>query len=145
MGSRGPVPNRSEDLSRSRDAERGDRAPITKGELRPVLDVPAPDEDWHPIAQRLYLSLASSGQSDFYQESDWAFAFSLCDDLSYYKKQGQRSAMMLSSIMSAMSNLLITEADRRRVRIELSEPEPEEEEAAVLAIADYRKDLGVEA
>ena len=63
----GPVPNRTTDLSRERDANRGGRPPITKGELRPVVDVLAPDEEWHPIAKHLYLSLAASGQSDFYQ------------------------------------------------------------------------------
>ncbi|WP_455772200.1 phage terminase small subunit [Streptomyces lavendulae] len=39
--------------------------------------------------------------------------------------------------------LLVAEGDRRRVRIELHEPEPEEQTTAVLAIADYKKDLGL--
>lgn len=39
-------------------------------------------------------------------------------------------------------NLLVTEGDRRRVRIEL-QPEPEETPAAVLAIADYKRELGL--
>ena len=89
----------------------------------------------------------TSGQKDFYQNSDWAFAYSLCEDLSVYKSSGQyvgrggRSAQMLQTIYAAMTNLLVTEADRRRVRIELEPPSPEETPAAVLAIADYREAL----
>lgn len=151
MGARGPVPNRSNDLSRDRDANRGGRPDITRGELRPVT-IPDPDPDWHPIATMLWESLLNSGQSDFYQDSDWAMAFSLCDDLSYYKKPlkdrdgneyHKRSGQMLQTIYSAMSNLLVTEADRRRVRIELSAPEPAEDDAAVLVIADYKRNLGL--
>lgn len=140
MAAHGPVPNRSDDLSRERDANRGDRMPIAKGELRPVR-IPHADPEWHPIARKFYDSLKTSGQSDFYQNSDWAYAFSLCDDLSLYKKSGKRSSMMFAAINTAMTNLLVTEADRRRARIELSAPEDEGESAAVLAIADYRAAL----
>lgn len=141
------MPNRSDDLSPAGERKRKSRGTdqITHGELRPVGDVPQPDANWHSIAQDFYLSLMTSGQSDFYQDSDWMYAYSLCDDLSYYKKSGQRSSMMLTAIMSAMSNLLVTEGDRRRVRIELTTPEPEGDNAAVLAIADYKNALGVEA
>ena len=139
----GPVPNRSDDLSRTRDANRGDRPPITKGELRPVYDVLAPGEDWHEIAKELYLSAAESGQSDFYQKSDWMLWYSLCEDLSHYKKMGRRSGQLLATIYSTMTDLLVSEGARRRVRIELTEPEPEQDDAAVLALADYRTDLGV--
>lgn len=142
----GPVRNRSEDLSRERDANRGGRPTITKGDLRPVVDVLPPDENWHPIASRLYLSLASSGQSDFYQESDWAFAWSLCEDLSYYKKMGKRSGQMLQSIYTSMTRLLVTEADRRAVSIELTDPETDgENEATLTVLSDYQEGLGIPA
>ena len=145
----GPVPNRSEDLSRPRERKGKDIVPVTKGQLRPVR-IPAADKDWHPIAKRFYNSLKTSGQCDFYQNSDWAFAYSVADDLSYYKsplvnRDGEeyhkRSGQMLQSIYTAMTSLLVTEGDRRRVRIELSAPEEEGESAAVLAIADYRAEL----
>lgn len=151
MSARGPVPNRSTDLSRERDANRGDRPPITKGELRPVV-IPHMDPDWHPISKMLWKSLKSSGQADFYQNSDWAFAWSLCEDLSMYKKPlvskdgeeyHKRSGQMLQTIYAAMERLLVTEGDRRRVRIELSAPESEEEPASVTAIADYKQGLGL--
>lgn len=142
MASTGPIPNRSDDLARPRERKGKEIVPVTKGTMKPVR-VPAADKDWHPISKMLYNSLKRSGQSDFYQQSDWAFAFSLCDDLSHYKRQTKRSGQMLQSIYSAMTALLVTEGDRRRVRIELQEPVPEETPAAVLAIADYQKELGL--
>ncbi|AFU61987.1 hypothetical protein SEA_BROPLEASE_5 [Streptomyces phage BroPlease] len=142
MGARGPVPNREEDLARPRSRKGTDQQPVTKGEMRPVK-IPNADRDWHPIARRLWDSLKTSGQSDFYQNSDWAFAYSLCEDLSHYKKSGKRSGQMLQTIYSAFERLLVAEGDRRRVRIELNEPEDEQDSAAVLAIADYKRDLGL--
>jgi hypothetical protein len=145
MGQRGPVPNRSEDLSRERDSKRNDRPEITKGELRPV-EIPEADPYWHPIAHMLWEGLQVSGQADWYQQSDWAFAYSLMDDLTFYKnpfttKDGteyhKRSGQMLQTIYSAMERLLVTEGDRRRARIELSAPDTSDEEAAVLTLADY--------
>jgi hypothetical protein len=138
------MPNRPEDQSRDRDNNRGDRLPISKGTLRPVTDVPGPDPEWHQLAQELYLSAAESGQADFYQKSDWLLWYSLCEDLSYYKKMGKRSGQMLQTIYSTMTELLVTEGARRKARIILTDPEPEEDDAAVLALADYRTELGME-
>lgn len=147
----GPVPNRESDLARPRERKGKDIVPVTKGELRPVR-IPAADKDWHPIAKMLWESLKKSGQSDFYQQSDWAFAYSLCEDLSLYKKPSvdrngeeyfKRSGQMLQTIYSAMERLLITEGDRRRVRIELHEPDADEDIASVTAIGDARAALGL--
>jgi hypothetical protein len=142
MGVRGPVPNRDEDLARPRHRKGGDVQDVTVGQSRPAL-IPEPDPDWHPIARQLWDSLRTSGQSDFYQSSDWAIAFSLCDDISYYKRASKRSGQMLTAIYSAMSTLLLTEGDRRRVRVELRKPEPSGESASVTAIAEYKRRLGV--
>lgn len=146
---RGPVPNREADLARPRSRKGSGQMPVTKGQSLPPT-IPEADPTWHPIAEMVWNSLATSGQAAFYQSSDWAFAYSLCDDLTEYKqacwKDGtaKRSPEMLKALLSAMSNLLMTEADRRRVRIELQEPAPESDPAAVLAIADYRQELGLD-
>lgn len=145
----GPVPHRTDNLSRDRDANRNGRAPVTKGVLREVT-IPEPDPEWHPIARMLWDGLVSSGQADFFQNSDWAFAWSVCEDLHMYKspqhtKDGveyhKRSGQMLQTIYSALERLLVSEGDRRRVRIELSQPPDEGKPASVLAIAKYRQDL----
>jgi hypothetical protein len=142
MGVRGPVPNRDEDLARPRHRKGGDVQDVTVGQSRPAV-IPNPDPEWHPIAAQLWEALRTSGQADFYQSSDWAIAYSLCDDISYYKRAPKRSGQMLTAIYSAMSTLLLTEGDRRRVRVELRQPEPSGESASVTAIAEYRRRLGV--
>lgn len=142
MGTRGPVPDRESDLARPRSRKGKEEVPVTKGAMRKV-SVPQADGDWHPIARKLWDSLKTSGQADFYQNSDWAFAYSLCDDLSVYKKSGRRSSQMAQVIYSAMSNLLVTEADRRRIRIELHEPDTGEDIASVTAIQSAKAQLGV--
>lgn len=154
----GPPPNRDSDLSRPRDrrGEAGGNAgiPATKGELKPV-NRPAPDPDWAPVAKMAYDSLITSGMADFYQDSDWAYAWIVLSELDVYRRRGtdkdgnpyathKPSGQMFQAIMSAMVSLGMTEGDRRRMRIELEDPKPEEEPATVLAIADYRKDLGLD-
>lgn len=138
----GPVPNRSDDLARPRSRKGGDQQPVTQGILRDVGTPLDPDPGWHPIAVELYEALGRSGQCDFYQDSDWAFAWSVCDDLSYAKRSGKRSGQLLQTIYSAMERLLVTEGDRRRVRLELTAP-AQEDNAALYAIDDYKKALGV--
>jgi hypothetical protein len=138
----GPVPNRSGDLARPRERKGGtSMQPITKGKLRPIK-WPEPDPDWHPIAQMLWEGCQMSGQADFYQQSDIALLYSLCEDLTYYKRGFKRSGQMLQTIYSAFERLLVAEGDRRRVRMELEEQEAPEE-ASVSVMADYRKSLGV--
>lgn len=141
MGARGPVPNRSEDLARPRERKGGQVDSITKGVSQPAT-IPEPDPDWHAIAVIFWHSALESGQASFYQSSDYAFLYSLCDDLSYYKKGVKRSGQMLASIYSAMERLLITEGDRRRVRVELDEPESDEPGAEVVVLDGYRDALG---
>ena len=142
MGVRGPIPNREEDLARPRERKGGDVQEVTKGEALPTK-VPHADSEWHPIARKLWDGVKASGQTAFYQQSDWAVLYSLCDDLSQYKKSSKRSSQMAQVIYSALGNLLVTEGDRRRARIELSEPEPEVKPASVTAIEDYKRALGI--
>ena len=109
MGTRGPVPKRKDDASADVD--------IADGAER--VSIPHADPTWHPIARRLWDSMKTSGQASFYEPSDWAFAYSIMDDLSYYKNANKRSGQMMASLYSAMTALLLTEGDRRRVAIEL--------------------------
>lgn len=136
----GPAPQREEDLAEPRRPGRGD---VTKGVARKVTVIPDYDPDWHPIAIRLYESLWESGQKDFYQNSDWALAYSICEDLSYLKKSGKRSGEMLKTIYSSLERLLVTEADRRRLRIELDAPEEQTVSEGDIAIDYYKNGLGI--
>ncbi|WP_206055042.1 hypothetical protein [Nocardia sp. CS682] len=106
-----------------------------------MAEIPAADPDWHPIAVRLWDALTFSGQSEFYEASDWALAYSLMDDLSAYKSADRRSAQMLQTIYSTFERLLIAEGDRRRARMELERGEPDvSERDEKIAIMDrYRR------
>lgn len=139
----GPVPNRSEDLARPRERKGGDAKPVTAGELRAVT-IPRADPEWHPIARKIWDGMKTSGQADFYQNSDWAFAYSLMDDLSKQKRSGKPSAVMFQTIYSQLASLGLTEGERRRMRIELSAPDDGAGNAELYAIEDYKNSLGVE-
>lgn len=144
MGTRGPIPNRTEDLARdrSRNGVERNQGEVTFGTMKGVK-VPHPDKGWHPIATQLYKAARASGQADFYQQSDWAMLYSICDDLSHYKKSQKRSSQMAATIYAALTSLLVTEGDRRRARLELQQPTPESKPAEVYAIESYRNDLEV--
>lgn len=132
----GPIPKRTDQVRRP---NRKDRPGMQIASGGGAVTVPKPDENWHPVARQLWDALEESGQSQFYESSDWAFAFSLMDDLSYYKRANKRSGQMLQSIYSAMDRLLITEGDRRRARLQLERHSEAPAEDPRVAIMDrYR-------
>ncbi len=142
MGTRGPVPKHSEDRKRRNTPAVDVGVEKVVVESSVDISIPTPDANWHPIALRLWDSLALSGQSRFYEPSDWALAYSLMDDLTYYKFATKRSGQMLASIYAQMSSLLITEGDRRRVGIELARKSSEElESAGVMEMNKWREAL----
>lgn len=134
------IPNRSSDLSRARDANRAHRPDVKEGELYPVT-IPEPNKDWHPIAKRLYEAIEFSGQSVYFQDTDWAYAWMLCEEITHYQESTKRSAVMFANLQSGLRDLMFTESERRRARVELSSPK-EESTASVSAIADARARLG---
>lgn len=144
MGVRGPVPKRSEERVGHPMQAGGHAADITPGELREVKWPPA-DSSWSKRAKEMYASVRDnrSGQADFFQQSDVARLRFMLDQMTYYESQPQRSAMMLQVLTSEMSNLLFSEGDRRRVRIELSRVDNSVKNAEIVAIDSYREDLGL--
>lgn len=124
-----PAPLRSDELQRPRERAGNRRDPVTTGELQPISDeFLQPDPDWHPIARKVWDGALSSGQYRWYQNSDLAILYSICEDLSIYKDGVRRSGQMLQVIMSTLGDLMVTEGDRRRVRLELQEPKSPEQE-----------------
>ncbi|QPI61968.1 hypothetical protein I1A49_27705 [Streptomyces malaysiensis subsp. malaysiensis] len=107
--------------------------------------MPPADESWHPIAARWYTSLGESGQSQFYEPSDWAMAVYLAEAMSRNLKSGRFSAQLLQTVLSGMTDLLTSEGARRRARIELERgtSEADAQEAARMTLMDsYRKAAG---
>ncbi|MEV4739803.1 hypothetical protein [Streptomyces sp. NPDC049555] len=122
-----------------------DGVELVRAETAPgVVEWPEPDPGWHAIARDWYLSLAASGQSQFYEPSDVATARYVAEAMSRNLAAGQRfSAQLFAAVSSAMTELLTTEGARRRVRIELERaPAEQDTPAGVTAIADYRAALG---
>lgn len=113
-GRGGPVPKRAQ------DRRRRNKVDIDTVEVLGEVPVPPADDEWHPLALEWYESLAKSGQSRYYEPSDWATARyiaeamtrNLCNPRGFSDK-------LFSAVLSGMGNLLTTEGERRRVRMEI--------------------------
>lgn len=132
---------------------------------RGTAQAPEPDEDWHPIAFDLYISLTESPQAELYASSDWMFAFLFCENVSRHLKpvcigwedrwnrdSGQMEHLPrferaplkggdLQAILKMGGNLLITEVDRRRAFIELQDAAAGGTTAAAKALEEARAAL----
>ena len=97
---------------------------------------------WLPQARSWYNSLRLSGQSDFYEASDWATAICAAD--AYDKFLRTYNASILALFVRLSERLCATAVDRTRAGIELGEPEPRDsdEDAADAAIIDWQARLG---
>jgi len=140
VGTRGPAPKRTDQRRRQNKPE----IPVTTAAASAKAEMPAPDDGWHPLARDMYASLAQSGQSAFFEPSDWQAARLAAEATSRLLKSDRFSAVLLAAVNSMWSGLLMTEADRRRLRIELEKPK--EDKAAASAVTDleqFRKRLSV--
>lgn len=133
MGMRGPIPKRSEDrVRRNKDA-----APTTRAKGASEVRVPRCDPTWHPIAKSWYNSLKRSGQSAFYEPSDWAYAQLLAHEMTLMLAEPKIRAAALQTVMAGMNDLLTTEGARRRMRLELERGDTSSVEDNVVDITDY--------
>ena len=139
-GTRGPIGKRDEErIRRNKDDLPTETIPAIGTVEVPKLGI----RNVHPIVRDLYNSLSESAQSRYYEPSDWQVARLTMHQIDEYLKSGKQSAMMLASISSLLTSLLMTEGDRRRVRMEI-ERKPAGGTATVTSIADaYRERLGL--
>jgi hypothetical protein len=140
-GPRGPAPKRPDQRRRRNKPKDGDLETqvVTIPRSSEAVGPPPALEGWHPLARDLYESLSSSGQSQFYEPSDWAFARVTCELLSRQMESEKLNANMIAAVMSALDRLLVAEADRRRARLILEHPEEVQEPASVAIMAKYRR------
>ena len=136
----GPIPKRSDQRRRRNKPA----VPITSAPGAASVPVPPADPAWVPAARRWYESLAASGQSVYFEPSDWATAVVWSEVLSRALSQGARPSAQLIAAWSAASNeLLTTEGARRRARLELDRrgEVDSDAESAVAALDVYRRRL----
>lgn len=136
MGVRGPVPKRSDQRIRRNKTE----VPIDKVEAIGVVRAPQLGfDDPHHLTEDLFRSLSESAQSRYYEPSDYEMARSVLFFLDQQFKSPRPSAQMIAALFSQLTDLLITEGARRRVRLEV---ERQQGGAEVLDVADmFRKRL----
>ena len=144
MAGNGPIPNRSDQRVRRNKPD----VPIEK--ITAIGGVPVPDLgilNPHWLVRDMYNSLKVSAQKKYFEPSDWQYArlamFTLNEMLqpSEDGKPARISAMKLQVVNQMLGSLLMTEGERRRVRIEV-EREQSAGDADVVQIADiYRERL----
>lgn len=152
MGERGPSPKRESQRRRTNKPE----TPVVQVAVAGSVVVPEPDLEWHAIARMLWDGMAGSGQSAWYEPSDWAAAFVLCESVSrefcdqpvvsrdgdvQWVKMPPRAAA-LAAWRSQMAALMVSEGDRRRASVELTrESSAPEEDGDVTHLNDIRARL----
>lgn len=118
----GPVPKRSTERRR-RNVE--SRADVVQPPAAPV-EAPALPEGTHRIARDWYEALTKSGQSQFYEPSDWAAAQVLAASMTRLFSERRFSAALFAIVWDAMGDMLTTESARRRARIEIEREQTED-------------------
>lgn len=110
----GPIPKRST------ERRRVNKVPgLEQAAGAPVVRVPVASRDWHPIARDWYKSLKASGQSKYYEPSDWQTARFLAEAMSRALHSDELNASLFNAIIQASRDLMTTEGQRRRLRLEL--------------------------
>lgn len=130
-----PVPKRDSQVRRRNK----DRQQAEKGTLAVEVEQPEPREGLHPQAASWYRSLATSGQAEFYADSDWQVALLCAEAIHLFMETGR--ATLLAEVTRMRSQLLDTEGDRRRVRLELERVTANEGAGDVSWIDDARRRL----
>lgn len=110
-----PIPKRSEERRRRNKPER----PIVKADAG-LVEIPDAQEYWNPIIIRWFNALKQSGQSRFYEQSDWEMASVLAEVMSRGLEDGKLPPpAVLNLWRSGNLDLLATEAARRAAHVEL--------------------------
>jgi hypothetical protein len=112
---------------------------VGKSAGKPV--VPDPNPEWHPVAIGMYRALKMSGQAQWYETTDWAIAWVMCEALDRLYQFGF-TAGLLSEFNEMSSRLLCCEGDRRKARIELIKAGGDvDEDESEMSLGDIRKML----
>lgn len=137
MGQKGVIPKRSEErIRRNKPDIEITKIPMQGSVDQPALDIVNP----HPIVTDLWWAMGESGQSKWYEPSDWQYARFILHFANDLLHQSRPNANLLQTVNSALGELLVSEGARRRVRMEI---ERENAKAQVIDIAkEFERRLG---
>lgn len=136
----GPVPKRS-DQRRRRNKQEGPEL-VRIDVSSPARQAPETPGSWHPLVKEWFESLKLSGQAVFYQPSDWVSAKIAGQMLSDALLSGEPvKANLLSEFNKMAADLMTTEGQRRKLRIELTNKDTKSKPGAESdsIMDDYRK------
>ena len=158
-GAGGPPPKRQAQRRRVNKPD----VPVETADGADEVPIPESDSDWHPVAKLWFDSLERSGQSAFYEPSDWGVAYVIAESISRELKpqpmlldKGKPGeppvfelvdmppkGASLSAWLKGMTALMVTEGDRRRMRLELERTQPTvgEGDASVSELDVFRQRL----
>jgi len=127
----GPVPLRDEDRIRRNAPD----FPIETIEASGDVPVPSLELPFGaaPMVVDFYESLQRSAYTKYYEPSDWEMARLACFLMNTIVTSPKPSSEMVKALQTLLSNLLVTEGDRRRLRIEITRNVKENAEKDELA------------
>jgi hypothetical protein len=115
------IPNRSEDLTPAGERKRKQRGTATVRGKSNVATIPDASAEWGEAATMIWNAMIESGGAAYYESSDYAVLYMVCDQVDHlYRQGGRRSPEFLRVIVQTLGALLATEGDRRKLHIELA-------------------------
>ncbi|QFG08587.1 terminase small subunit [Mycobacterium phage Vanisoa] len=144
-GTRGPIGKRDEERVRRNTPEHATETIAVHGAVViPELGDISFDGETHPLITSMYESIRASAAVKYYEPTDWQFArlalYTLNEELIYARRGGKpMGAMKLTAINQMLSALLLTEGDRRRVRLEIERNPGDSPTGTVVSMADALK------
>lgn len=139
MGERGPVPKRL--AERLGHVTKSQKDGVIRVRMAAAVRVPAVGKDTHPIAARWYRSLKASGQSNFFEPSDWAAALFVAEAMTKLLTARRFNGQLFTGVWKAMDDLLTTEQARRRSRLEVVRGMAEDDGPRPISIDERRRAL----
>lgn len=111
-------------------------------EMHGPVVIPPAREGWHPVATAYYEAFKDSGESLFFEPTDWTHAQFACELVTRALAEGATAAQATAAL-AALKDLLPTETDRRKAKLQVTRILGESEsENAPTALDQYRKVLG---
>lgn len=129
------VPKR-DDKRRNKATRKADKIYAEGG-----VEQPEPPAAWGLMAKEWYRSLEDSAQAEFYEPSDWQTAIVagwLLDEW-----MNTRRATTMGEFRMLCSQLMATEGERRRARLEIHRNAPDEDKKGAVAVSEYKARLGI--